>query len=60
MDSELLAAGIGPGDPSLYPVPELDGAGHDHNHPHHDHDHHDHDHHDHAHAGHHHDHHDHG
>lgn len=67
MDAELLAAGIGPGDPSLHrspdtePVPDADlglhdHAGHDHEHDHADHaDHagHDHEHdHQHGHAGH--------
>jgi hypothetical protein len=53
MDAELLAAGIGPGDASLYRAPDLEpgpGETHDHHdHDHHDHDHHDHDHHDHQH-----------
>jgi hypothetical protein len=40
MDSELLAAGIGPGDPSLYRSPDAEPVPHsDHEHPAHDHDH---------------------
>jgi len=54
MDDELLAAGIRPGDPSLYTSPDLagpaaDGPGHHHDHSGHDHSARDHDH-DHAHG----------
>ena len=54
MDDELLAAGIRPGDPSLYTSPDLagpaaDGPEHHHDHSGHDHSAHDHDH-DHAHG----------
>lgn len=37
IDSELLAAGIRPGDPSLYLSPDPDEAEHDHGHPGHEH-----------------------
>ena len=76
MDAELLAAGVAPGDPSLYQAPDGEPVGrpetaagaapdadhvHDHQHDHaHDHDHAGHDHADHDHAGHDHGHHDHG
>jgi hypothetical protein len=54
MDSELLAAGIGPGHPSLFVSPDTDEpesapdqqhVDHDHDHDHHDHHHDEHEHH---------------